>query len=214
MKNNKQKGGVDKIFRLRIFLSILNKILNMDWQISLYYIIPAVFIILLVFPVFFEVRISFNPMYNRGVIAIFVFKINILYFIVSFHGKYIELQNKKETKRQALEFSSPQFALIEEFGRQIKDKIRLKKCLVFYNIGTGDAFQSAMICGLLNQIFTYICLFVKSKKPTASFCIYDTVSYNKPQSEIAGRVALSISFFDVVYSFILSLILTKKQNTQ
>ncbi len=198
------------------FFVLFKQDIFMNWMISLYYIIPAVFIILLVFPIFVEVRISFNPMFNRGVIAIFIFKINIIYFIVSLHGKYIELQNKKETKMQALEFSSPQFALIEEFGKQIKDKIRMKKCYIFYNIGTGDAFQSAIICGLLNQMLTYLFLCVKSKKPTASFCIYDTVSYNKPQSEIAGRVALSISFFDVVYSFILSLILTKisKNNAQ
>ena len=46
----------------------------MDWKISLYYIIPAVFILILVFPVFAEIRVSYNPNFNRGVIALFVLK--------------------------------------------------------------------------------------------------------------------------------------------
>ena len=183
----------------------------MNWQTSLYFLVPAVFMLLLVFPVFIEVRVSFNPLYNRGVIALFIFRVNVVYFIFSFHDYYIELQNQKETKKQQLEFSSPQFAVLEEFGKQIKEKLRLKKMYVFYNIGTGDAFSSALVCGLLNQLLTYAFLWLKNRKPTASFCIYDTVSYNKQTCEIAGRASVSISFFDVVYSFILSLIITKRR---
>ncbi len=197
-------------FWLHDFASLLqNK--AMDWKTSLYFLIPTAFMILLIFPVFVEVRVSFNPLFNRGVIALFVFKINVVYYIVSFHDYYIQLENQKETKQQKLEFFSPQFAVLEEFGKQIKDKIRLKKLYVFYNIGTGDAFSSAMVCGALNQALTQLFLRLKGKKPTASFCVYDTVSYNKITCEMAGRMSVSISFFDVVYSFLISLILTKRK---
>lgn len=181
---------------------------DMTWQNSLYYLIPAFFILLVAFPIFFEVRLAYNPMFNRGVVALFVFKNKVLYYIFSFHGGYIELQNEKETKTQKLQFQSEQFAVMEEFGRQIKDKIKLKKFYVFYNIGVGDAFLSALVCGLLNQILTYSFLFLKSKKPTASFCVYDTVSYNKEMFEAVSVVQISISFFDVVYSFVYSVIIT------
>ena len=178
---------------------------------SLYFLIPAFVIVVLVFPVFAEVRVSFNPLFNRGVVALFLFRFKVLYFIFSFHGKYIELENEKETKRQELEFSSQQFALMEEFSKQIKDKVRLKKMYVFYNIGTGDAYSSALVCGILNYALTQVFLVLKSHKPTASFCVYDTVSYNKTNCEVAGRIAVSISFFDVAYSFILSVILTRRR---
>ena len=178
---------------------------------SLYYLIPAVVVIILVFPVFAEVRVSFNPLFNRGVVALFLFRIKVFYFIVSFHGTYVELQNEKETKRQEIEFSSQQFAHVEEFSKQIKDKIRLKKMYVFYNIGTGDAYSSALVCGLVNLVLMHVFLVLKSHKPTASFCVYDTVSYNKTQCEVAGRVAASISFFDVAYSFVLSVILSRRR---
>ncbi len=183
----------------------------MNFQTSLYFLIPMFFILLLVFPVFAEIRVSFNPIYNRGVIALFIFRKNILYYIFSFHGKYIELTNKKETKFQKLEFESAQFAFIEEFINEIKDKTRLKKIYIFYNIGTGDAFSTAMLCGAINQALLQLFLHIKSLKPTASLCVYDTASYNNEVFEVAGRMNVSISFFDVVYSFILSVILTKKK---
>lgn len=195
------------------FFVCLKHNINMNWQISLYFLIPAAIIVLFVFPVFAELRVSYNPIFNKGVMALFLFRIKIFYFIFSFHGKYIELENEKETKMQSLEFSGPEFAIMEEFGRQIKDKVRLKKLYVFYNIGTADAFSGALLCGWINQILTQIFLVLKSKKPTASFCVYDTVSYNRQNFEVAGRVAATISFFDVAYSFILSVILTKRKKT-
>lgn len=183
----------------------------MNWHISLWYIIPAFFIILLLFPIVAEVRISFNPLFNRGVISLFVFKKRIVYYIVSFQKNGIELRNESETKLQKLEFSSPEFAVMEEFGRQIKDKLRLKKCYVFYNIGTGDAFSSAIVCGLINQILLQIFLFVKSRKPTASLCVFDTVAYNKEVFEMAFVTQVSISFFEIVYSCLYSVIISKKR---
>ncbi|MDE6583696.1 MAG: hypothetical protein K2K31_03515 [Clostridia bacterium] len=181
----------------------------MDWKTSLYFLIPAVVILLFVFPIFVEFRVSFNPLYNRGVVALFVFKKKIFYYIISFHGKYIKLENEKDTKMQEIEFSSPEFEVIEEFMRQLKDKIRLKECLIHYQIGTGDAYSSALVCGFLNVLIMQAFLYVKSHKPTASLCVYDTVSYNKVQCEIAGFVSISVSFFDVAYSYLYSVIITK-----
>jgi len=183
----------------------------MESKISLFYIIPAVFILLMIFPIFVEIRVSFNPFFNRGVVSLFVFKKQIFYYLVSFNGKYIELQNKDETKMKKIDFESQEFAVMEEFGRQLKDKIRLKKLYVFYNIGTGDAYSSALVCGVLNQVLMQVFLYIKNHKPTASLCVYDTVSYNKAKCEVAGRVLVSISFFEVVYSWLYSVIITKKK---
>lgn len=178
---------------------------------TLYFLIPFVFIVLLVLPICVEVRASYNPLFNKGVVALFILKKKIFYYVFAFHGKYVELQNETETKLQKLEFSSEKFAVMEEFGRQLKDKIKLKKGYMYYNIGTGDAFGTALLCGVLNQIVTQFFVFVKSKKPTASLCVFDTASYNKLQCEIAVLVQASVSFFDVAYSFIHSVIITKRK---
>ena len=81
--------------------------------------ILADFILLIVFPVFIEVRISYNPIFNRGVVALFIFKKKIFYYFIAFHGTYIEFKNEKETKTQELEFESEKFEVMEEFGKQV-----------------------------------------------------------------------------------------------
>jgi len=181
----------------------------MNWLVVLWYLIPAILLLFLVFPVNLEVRASYNPLLNKGVVSLFLFKKQIFYYMVSLHPGYIELSNEKETKYQNIEFSSQQFAVVEEFMKQIRDKVKLKKFYVFYNIGAGDAFLSAMLCGALNQILTQSFLRLKQEKPTASFCVFDTISYNRQTCEVAIVSSLSISFFDIVYSFIYSVIITK-----
>ncbi len=183
----------------------------MNWILSLYLLIPAIFLLVLVFPIVVEVRVSANPLINRGVVALFVFGIKIFYFIVSFHGTYVLIENEEETKKQELDFKSHQFEFMQEFVGQMKDKIKLKKLYIFYNIGTGDAFSSSIVCGLINLAVTQFFVYLKSYKPTASLCIYDTVSYNKQEFEVAARSQVSISFFDVAYSYLSSVILTYRK---
>lgn len=183
----------------------------MNVYISLFYIIPTLFIFLLVFPMIIEVRVSYNLIDNKGAVALFIFKKQLFYYIISFHGSYIRLENKKQTKIQNLKFSDPKFAIVEKFGKQIKDKIKLKKVYAFYNIGIGDAFESAMLCGLINQILMHFFLYLKNQKPTASLCVYDTISYNIEMFEVACRAQISVSFFDVVYSYLNSVIIINKK---
>ena len=176
------------------------------WQI-----LVAVLVLAFAFPIFVEVKFSFNPIQNRGVIGLFVFGIKVFYVIFSFRGKEIELKNEKETKLKKLDFQSESFAFVEEFGNQIKQKIKLKKIYVFYNLGVGDAMQTALLCGVVNQLLTQIFLKVKSKKPTASLCIFDNPSFNNVETEFVCQGQMSISLFDVVYSFVNSVILTKRR---
>lgn len=178
---------------------------------SLLYLLPAVIILILIFPTFLEVRVSFNPLFNKGVVALFVFKFKLFHYVFSFNKNMIELENEDKHKTTKLDFEGPELAVMEEFMKQLKDKIRLKKCYVFYNIGFSDAFLSAMFCGFLNQVLTQIFVNIKSKKPTASLCIFDNVSFNRTVFEIAGRVLISVSLFEVVYSYIYSVIITKKK---
>ena len=176
------------------------------WQILVVF-----FIFIFAFPIFIEVRFSFNPIQNRGVVALFVFRIKIFYIIFSFHGKEIEIKNEKEAKVQKLEFESEKFELMENFGKQIVEKINLKKIYVFYNLGVGGSMQTALLCGVVNQIFNQIFLRIKSKKPTASLCVFDNPSFNNTETEFACRGRVSICVFDVVYSFVNSVILMKSK---
>ena len=113
-----------------------------------------------------------------------------------------------------LDISGDDLLIFEYFGMQIKDKIRLKELFVFYNLGVGDAFESAMLGGFLNVAVLTFFTTLKSKKPTASLGIYDTISYNKSIFEIALKGKISISLIDIAYSFLNSVILTWKTKSK
>lgn len=181
---------------------------------SLYYLIPTFIIILLIAPVFIHVRLTFNMQDLSGVLCFYLYKIKIKYFMYQIKGKTIILKNEKETKVQELEFDAGQLIIVEQFLQQIKQKSRLKELFVFYNIGVGDAFLSSMIGGAINTFVLTLFTTIKNKKPTASMGIYDTISYNREIFEIAAKGAISISLFDIAYSLVISVILSKKIQRQ
>ena len=180
----------------------------------LYLLIPFFIIFLLLLPVIMEVRLTFNITSKSGVICVYLYGIKVFYNMYEIKGRTIILKNEKETKEKQLDISSPDLLLLEYFTLEIKDKTRLKELLVFYNLGCGDAFYSAMLGGVLNSFLLTFFASVKSKKPTASLGVYDTISYNKSLFEIALKGKMTITLVDVVYSFINSVILTWKAKSK
>lgn len=178
---------------------------------SLYFLIPTVIIILLVMPIFLEVRLSFNLLDKSGVFCIYLFRKKLQYFKFEIDGREIKLKDEEETKEKQIDFDSPEIALYEEFSTQIKDKTRLRFIEVFYNVGLNDAFLTSMVCGVINIAVLIFFTSLKNKKPTASLQLYNTSSFNKKVANLATVINLSISLFDVVYSFIISVILSKKK---
>ncbi len=181
---------------------------------SLYFLIPAVFIILILLPIIMKVKVSFNALENTGVFCLYFFNIKLMYFFFEIKGNEIQLKSENEQEERQIDFSSPELALYEELVMQIKDKTRLKYLEVYYNIGFNDAFLTSMICGYVNIAALILFTAIKNKKPSASLGIYDTVSYNKSVVEIALDLCLSISLFDLAYSFVVSCILSKKKSRE
>lgn len=181
---------------------------------ALYLLIPTFLILLLLMPVIAQARVTFNLQTKTGVICIFVYGIKIVYWIYEIKGKTILIKNQDETKEVELNLEDDDLLLFEYFGAQIKDKLRLKELYVFYNLGVGDAFESAMLGGFLNVAVLTFFTTLKSKKPTASLGIYDTISYNKNVFEVAAKTKISISLIDVAYSFLNSVILTWKTKSK
>lgn len=181
---------------------------------SLYYLIPTFFILLLLVPIFLEVRVSFNALDNSGAFCIYLSKIKLKYFLFEFVGKTLRLKDEKQITEKDIDFSSPEIALLEEFSKQLKQKARLKFLEVYYHIGLDDAFVTSMLCGVINVSALIFFTSLKNARPTASLSIYDNVSYNKKVVELAANLSVSLSLFDVVYSFLNSLILSKKKAKQ
>lgn len=177
---------------------------------ELWLIIPAVIIFLLFLPIILEIKLSYNVLTNTGVISLYLFKKNLIYYIFEINGNHIALKNEDETIEKAIEFDSPELEFYKYLMKEIKEKVRLRFIDVFYNIGAGDAFLTSMLCGAVNTICLTIYSYIKNVKPTTSLGLYDTASYNRNEATIVFKGNLSITLFDLVYSLLLSVIITLK----
>ncbi len=178
---------------------------------SLYFLIPTVFILILMLPMFFEVKLSYNIFENSGVISVFFQKVNVKHYVFEFYKNSIRLIDEKTIDEKELDFSSPELVFIEEFSKQIKQKSRLKYLEVYYHLGVEDAYLTSMIAGIINSALLIFFTGLKNSRPTASLGVYDSISFNKKVAEIAVDFCVSLTLFDVAYSFLNSLILSKKK---
>ena len=178
---------------------------------ELYYLIPLFFVLLFVLPVFISVKASYNVLKNRGAMGIFLFGKKIKSLRFALNGSSIKIYEDGEVIEEEIEFNGEEAVLIEEIMKQIKKKVRIKSLQINYNIGLGDAFQTAMLCGAIN--FAVLTAFTRLKcgKPTVSLLICDNVAYNQTVFEFAISSKISISLIDLVYSFMNSVILTLRQ---
>lgn len=177
---------------------------------NFYLLIPFFIILLFFIPIKLEGRVSFNVLEMSGAIGVFLYKIKLTHQQIWFENKKIYTRKYDSIESKELQFSSQEMIFFEMLYKEIKDKTRLKEISVFYNLGLGDAMSSAMVGGYINVILLAFMGVIKNAKPTASLGVYDTISYNREVCQFAVKAIMSISLFDVVYSLLRSVILTKR----
>lgn len=176
-----------------------------------YLLIPAIIVLIMFLPIQFEVRASLNFHNLSGAVGAFVFKRKIIHSLIWIKGKKIVTRSEGKTDTQEIEFNGKEIIFLEMFSSQIKKKTRLKKLAIYYNIGLKDAFLTCYLCGIINFIISILFARIKSERPTATLENNDTVSYNLSIMQASVVLKFSISLFDVVYSLLCSVILTRKK---
>ncbi|MBQ8909392.1 MAG: hypothetical protein IJY90_03805 [Clostridia bacterium] len=175
-----------------------------------YYLFIPLFIIVLMFvPIKLEGRGSFNLLDMSGAFGVFFYRFKIE------HQRFKITKRKiiwlAENEEKEVEMSQAQIIFTKMLIGQIKDKTRLQELFIMYNLGAQDSFATAMIAGYINAFLYTLLVSIKNYKPTASVGVCDSISYNKTVCQFALDMKISISLFDVVYSLLRSVILTKKE---
>lgn len=179
-----------------------------------YLLIPFCLILVFFLPIKIEGRASFNILEMSGAVGIFLYKIKLSHELIWIENKKIYTKKEDSVESKEFELSSQEMIFVQMFLNEIKDKTRLKEISVFYNLGVGDAFESAMLAGHINVLLLALMGVIKNAKPTASLGVYDTISYNREVCQFAIKAVMSISLFDVAYSLVRSVILTKRNARQ
>ncbi len=175
-----------------------------------YLFIPFFLILLLFLPIKLKLKFSCNLLKLNGAFGIFLFNKKIMHQQFWLKKRKIVLKDENKTDIVEIEFDSKEVIFADVFTKQIKDKTKLKEFYLFYNLGLNDAFISSMFAGIINLASLIFFTNLKNTKPTASLCVYDTVSYNRLVLEFAVKTVMTISLIDIAYSFVISLIITNR----
>lgn len=177
-----------------------------------YLFIPFIIICLMFLPIKLEARFSFNLLDMSGAVGAFLYGFKITHQMLWIKGKKIITKKEEAVESQEIDFQGKEITFLKIFLKQLTNKTRLKKIELFYNIGLDDAFTSAMVSGHINVIVVYLYTRIKNEKPTASLELNNTISYNRKVLQFAFKCIITISLFDIVYSWLNSVILTKKKS--
>lgn len=181
---------------------------------SLWLLIPLFLFILLILPILFEVRLSYNIYKNMGTLSLKLWFIRIKLLTFKIKGKNLIIRTKKNAKQIEISLAGPEIKLLEQFSVQIKDKIKVKKLEFHSKIGTGDAFQSAMLSAGISIIVSMVWGYIKNQKDTAQIGIVNHTEYKEKVFQISLLGRISISIFDTLYSFIMASIIVKKSDSK
>lgn len=175
--------------------------------------ILAFLIIILIVPIPLTIKVNYNALKNLGVFGIkfWFLKFNISSFKLI--GSEIEIKSRATQKVSKVELSltKEQVLYFENLINQFKNKIKIKLITFSSIIGLNNAFDSAMVSGLVGQIACGALAFIKNFKQTGTIQIFSDTKFNNLVLKGWLKIKVSISVYEFLYSFIMALFKFKRR---
>lgn len=178
---------------------------------SLYWIILIVFILLIIFPMTINIKISYDPYKNKGVFGFQLFNLKVAFASFKFKGLGIEIKTReKKPKEVEFEASRKDVIYAQRLIAQFRDKLKVKSMVLTCKVGQDDAFRSAMLSGVINSVAYGLFAFVKNFKQTGSLSVRTKTEFNKKILKFKLNFKLSICLLDFVYCLLFAFINTRR----
>lgn len=177
---------------------------------SLWLIIVAVLLLLIVMPIFTKIHVSYDVLGNMGAISLYIFFIKIFAYRIRIKDKNIVIITEKNKKEIETELSNTQMRFLEQLTVQFKQKIIVRKLQANSRIGVNDAMNSAILCGLVQSTMSGIFAFVKNTKKSAICGVSTEPVYNGTCLTISVYCSFAITIMDIIYSVIMSVMIIKR----
>lgn len=177
---------------------------------SLWLIIIVLFLILFIVPIFAKLYFSFNVLDNLGAISLYIFFIKIIAYKIKYESGQIVVFTSKHEKDIEIQVSNKQLRFLKQLSVQLKQKIILKKVIIYSRIGLNDAANSAILTGVFNSIVSCFVGYVKNIKKSAKFYVLNNPNYNGYNFTFSSTISCSITIFDVIYALIMAFVIIKR----
>lgn len=177
---------------------------------SLYLLILLFFIIILVFPIGFNIRANYDCLNNEGMLCfkIWFIKVIIAKFCIKNKNIVLRINHKKKVEKE-IELGEPAFKFIISFQNEMKNKIKLREIETVTKIGVGEADKSALVSTLVTDIILMFFARLKMNNPTCHFRNIPLTDFDNESLFLAISAKFSFSVQDIIYSFLASFLKTK-----
>lgn len=172
---------------------------------SLWLLIVLFFFIILVFPMFLKLYFYYSPLKNSGLVIIKLWFIKISHYSFQLKTNSIIIRSKKERKQIEYQFSDPKLKFYEYFYMQMKRKTKLKCLDIYSEVGTGNPFHSALLSALVNITYKILASYIKNIKFSSSVIVNTKTNFKEPAFLVSIFCKASITLFDIIYCFFISL---------
>ena len=172
-------------------------------------IFALIAILIVIMPIIFRIKLSYNFLKNIGFVTIKIFKFKVIRFSFHLQDTFLVLKFEGKIKKistLSLNISKEQIVYIDELSKQFKDKLKFKLLSFYSRIGTNDAFSSAMISASLGQVISGFFAFIKNFKQTCTIMVDCYPVYNKQRAHFVFSSVFAISIYDLIYCFVFALI--------
>lgn len=178
---------------------------------NLLWLILIFFILLFIFPLSINMKISYDPYKNKGVFGIGLFNFKILFSSFKFEGLGIQIKSRAKNRKEVeIKANKKDIIYIQRLIAQFRDKLRVKSMILNCVAGQKDAFKSAMLSGLVNTITYGVFAFIKNFKQTGSLKVKTKTEFNKKILKFRINFKLSICLLDLIYCLLFAFINTRR----
>lgn len=180
---------------------------------SLYLLFVLFFIVLLVFPFTFTLKFAYDVKNNCGAISLGLF-FNFFVAKLKRKGTEILLITQKRNTNVNLEVGEKQLKFVKHFKEEIQNKVKIRKVNVYSKLGSENPFVASMFSSTFSIAVSIFLSRLKIKQPTGSFVYRPTTIFSEGFCAAAVTAKVAVSLFDVLFSFIMAVLKTRKDRKQ
>ena len=151
-----------------------------------------------------KLKVYFNIKNNTGKLQLKFINIKIFDYKISLQSQCLCLTNKKgKNKYLPIELNQQSIQNYTDFESILFRKIYFKRLSIYFNFGLkSNAFASAMICGYADVFSKILYSILKTKKSEVIMRLKIFPSFNNNVIKFGIKAKISLSVFDLIWSFI------------
>lgn len=178
---------------------------------SLYLLFLAGLIFVAIFPFSFSTKFCFDFVENHGSLLLKLHFFKLLVAKLKRKGINIEVETKKKNEFVDLKFGEKQLRFLNFLQREVADKIVVSRLNVYGVVGAGDPFKGALASSLFSNSIFVVLEKMKLKKTYVKTNFRNKTDFFNLRFCIGITAKISLSLFDVFYSFFVSILRYKNE---